>query len=227
MKESRLKTSHPLFLLGFLVILYLGLSKVMIGSAQQESPTPTASSTPLNPPFISLPTNGQNVEGVVDIEGSTLVAGFTSSTIDFAYEQDQTNTWFEIQASNQSITSGVLARWDTHSITDGDYRLRLRIFTSIGEPRVYIVEDVHVRNYSATDTPLPLISITPAPTETSTPLASNSETTTPTSFPGPSPLPDNPMQVTGGQIISNLARGVIVIVVLFLFFGLLMRLRRQ
>ena len=200
---------------------------MMVGSAQQSAATPTTSSTIISPPFLSVPSRGQNVKGVVDITGSTLVDGFTSFIVDFAYSQDKTNTWFEIQSSNQNIASGVLARWDTQSITDGDYRLRLRVFTTLGEPKAYVVEDVHVRNYTATDTPLPLMTITPAPTETTTPLASIPETVTSTSFPRPSPLPGNPVQVTGGQIISSIARGVTAIAVLFLFFGLLMRLRRQ
>ena len=195
--------------------------------AQSETTSATPTSTLQTPPYISHPVQGQNVQGNVVITGSTDIQGFVSFSVDFSYQGDQSHAWFGIQSGNQSVSAGTLARWDTHLITDGDYRLRLRVITSTGDVQRFIVEDIRVRNYTAADTPTaqpsPTLTLTPFPTATRT--AAPTSTSTP--YATPSQLPVNPIEVTSGNIGGSVGRGVLAAILLFGIFGLLILLRRH
>ena len=210
---------------GHLVIpgLVAGLGLIVLALV---APRLVSAQTPL-PPYITVPQHGETVQGTVDITGSTEVAGFTSYIVDFTYQGDQTRTWFEIQSSAQSVPGGVLGRWDTSQITDGDYRLRLRVFTAGGESKRFIVESVRVRNYTPLDTATP----SESPTLTSTPLPTATATLAPTGtaapYPTPLPLPGNPAEVKPRQITAYVSKGALAAVVLFAIFGLFVRLRRS
>jgi hypothetical protein len=208
-------------------IILLALAAPLAVSAQDPAATPSESPTPLAPPFITFPRKGDAVQGSVEITGSTDIQGFQSFTLDFAYPDDQTRTWFEIESSGQNVAGGILARWDTRQISDGDYRLRLRVFSAGNEPKRFIVDDVRIRNYTPLDTATP----TDTPTVTSTALPTATTTLMPTQtatpHPTPSPLPRNPAEVTSGQIVANGAQGAVAAIALFAIFGLFIRLRRR
>jgi len=206
-----------------LASLITGLVLILLAMAAP----PLASAQAPPPPYITFPQDGETVQGTVEITGSTDVAGFTSYTVDFTYQGDETRTWFEIQSGTQNVAGGALARWDTSEITDGDYRLRLRVFAEGSEPKRFIVENVHVRNYTPVDTATP----TQSSTATMTPLPSATATLAPTAtatvYPTPSPLPRNPAEVTPVQITGYVARGGLAAIALFIIFGLFVRLRRS
>ncbi len=109
---------------------------------------------------ITSPAPGGAVRGEVTVTGTTEVSGFTSSQLDFSYASNATDTWFLLQTSTQPVTDAALAVWDTTLITDGDYILRLRVFTEDGTLQEVTVP-VRVQN----DTPI----LTPTPVLTSTP----------------------------------------------------------
>jgi hypothetical protein len=143
----------------------------------------------------------------VTISGTTDIPGFRSAEISFAYQSDPTNTWFIIQQSAAPVKEGALAAWDTTTITDGAYRLRLQVFLQDGQVKESLVTGLRVRNYT-------LI-------ETSTPEArqAGQETPTPTASPRPdfqvsarevTPLPTNPAQVTPQHLEQSALRGVLV-----------------
>ena len=77
---------------------------------------------------ITAPAFGSPIQGTVEIIGSTIIEGFISWEITFGYASDTTGTWFLIAEGNESISSGELTQWDTTTITDGDYNLRLTVF---------------------------------------------------------------------------------------------------
>ena len=195
--------------------------------AQGVSASSTPAPTPQPAPYISYPVQGQNVQANVVITGSTDIQGFVSYSVDFTYEGDPTHVWFGIQSGSQNVIAGALARWDTHLITDGDYRLRLRVITSTGDVQRYIVDNIRVRNYTAADTPTaqpsPTATLTPSPTATRT--ARPTATSTP--FATPTRLPANPIEITSGTIQGSVERGVLAAVLLFGIFGILILLRRH
>lgn len=178
---------------------------------------------------ITSPTPNQTMTGMVTISGTSEVDGFVSAELSFSYAGDITGTWFLI-AVVQPITDGVLATWDTTTITDGDYNLRLRVTLTDGTYLDFLVSDLLIRNYTPTDTPIPTSTIPPTitpilPTPTITP--SPTATTTPTSTPLPTPtaLPENPAILPSTEILTSIVYGGLSATILFLLLALYLRLR--
>ena len=79
------------------------------------------------------PQPGQALRGVVLIQGTAEHPAFDRYEVSFAYEPNPTADWFAIEAAGASpVQNGQLASWDTTQIADGDYQLRLRVFSSDG-----------------------------------------------------------------------------------------------
>jgi hypothetical protein len=189
---------------------------------------------------IASPKSGDILRGQVDIVGNINVPNFASAELAFSYAipvggaSNPADSWFTIQTFSQPVTDPTLAVWDTTTVTDGDYVLHLRVLLQDGSTQDVAVSDLKIRN----DVPLP--TVTPAATATSDliilnpiPISSPEEPATvqpvtalPT-FPSPTPLPANPAALTSTSIYSNFARGGLITLVLFAFFSLILRLRKN
>jgi hypothetical protein len=179
-------------------------------------------------PFIAAPTEGQIVQGLVLVSGTVSALGFSSYELAFAYAQDPTQTWFVLASGSQPVFEGELGAWDTTTLTDGDYTLRLRAFMLDGSLRETLVTGLRVRNYTAVPTSFTLTT-TPivqfaAPTAQ---LIAPAAATATLSLPTPTPLPPNPASLRADSISSALGRGALFVLLLFAGFGLLLRLRRE
>ena len=171
------------FLVRLMKIFFLPFILLMI--AAQDSPLLA----------ITSPATEEIVRGEVTITGKTDVPGFFFAQLDFAYASNQTDTWFNIQTFSQPTAKSTLAVWDTTSISDGDYFLRLRVTFEDGTFQEVSVP-VLVRN------DLPLSTPTSVPTSTVMPEIAVQIPTpfllaaspTPTDLPRPTPtmLPPNP-----------------------------------
>lgn len=178
---------------------------------------------------IVSPETGQVVQGLVIVSGTVTVLGFSSYELSFAYGDDQTGTWFTLQNSSLPVFEGELGTWDTTTLTDGDYILRLRVFLLDGSIQETIVPDLRVRNY----TPVP--TSTPAPTATvvaqfaapTAQLIAPALATVTPSHPTPTPFPPNPAGLLIPSISGALGRGAILALLLILGVGLILRLRRE
>lgn len=184
-----------------------------------------------NAPVISAPVAGQKLQGKVDITGTTDVPNFATAELAFTYASDSTDNWFAIQTLSQPVLNSTLTTWDTSFISDGDYKLRLRITLQDGSFQDVIVTDLHVRNYTP-DTPTPVVTIAVTDTPTALPFLPPTEvvlTEAPTRTPRSTPtqLPPNPVSLTVDEIYASVRRGIFVIIVLFVAFGLFIRLRRS
>jgi hypothetical protein len=179
---------------------------------------------------ISSPTAGQVVQGSVVIRGSTTLEEFQAYDVDFADSADPTQTWFLIQESTSSIKDGILAVWDTSTIKDGDYTLRLVVNLTNGDKVEVYVPDLHVRNYTPieTETPTPVqpfITLVPGiPTDLPT---SNSTPTRTTILLPPTitPLPTNPAEITSTQVLLTFGKGALFTVGLFALMGAYLGIR--
>jgi hypothetical protein len=179
---------------------------------------------------ISAPPPDTPLKGLVSIEGSTLIDSFQSWELAFGYAADTTGTWFLIAEGDAAISGGELAQWDTTTISDGDYNLRLSVFLEGGRREHYVVENLRVRNYSPIETITPTPSLTPTP-YTETPLPSQTPTTTqqPTETPlpdTPTPLPTNPVTITQGNINNSLMRGAAGAAAAFVLVGVYLSIKR-
>jgi len=171
-------------------------------------------------PVIQSPMQGEVLQGMVTIKGSSDETGFLSSEIDFAYAGDTTGTWFLVSTGSQPVDSDTLATWDTTTITDGNYNLRLRVFLSDGTYLDAITSNLRVRNYTPIETP------TPAPTAIQ-PTLTPTNTLTPTPFPTPTLLPINPAVLTQTEFSTSLAYGGLGAVTLIVILGIYLWLRRK
>lgn len=172
-------------------------------------------------PRLDQPLPGQALQGVVSLAGSTALEGFAAAQIEFRYENDPAQTWFLIQDQIPAVESGVLASWDTTTISDGIYHLRLRVTKSDGSETAYEVAGVRVRNYTLieTDTPAAAANATLAPSAMPTATAVSVSHT-------PTPQPPNPASVTNGDLRSSVTFGLAVIFGLFILFAIYLGVRR-
>jgi hypothetical protein len=164
----------------------------------------------------------------VSISGNNAIDGFQSSELFFGYANNPTDTWFLITRNDQPVKDGELAQWDTTTITDGNYTLRLIVSFSDGTQSVATVPNVRVRNYSPieTDTPTPI-----TPTATQVPGDMPISTITPTATitpkpPTPTPLPTNPAELSSANIIAGVGKGALATMGLFILLGLYITIRR-
>jgi len=176
-------------------------------------------------PTLDQPQPGQAVQGVVSIAGSTQVEGFSSAQIEFRFEDDPRQTWFFVQENIPAMDQAVLASWDTTTITDGIYHLRLTVVKTDGTSLTAEVAGVRVRNYSLIETS------TPAVMPEETPESSATAVFTPEIAQStPTAQPPNPVTVSNVDLQTSAGRGLFVALGLFLLFGIyfgLSRLRRR
>lgn len=182
-----------------------------------------------SPVSISSPQTGDELRGQVEITGNMTVPNFASAELAFKYASDSADSWFAIQTFPQPVPGPALAVWDTTSLTDGDYTLRLRVFLQDGTFQDALVSNLKIRNdipipteVIPTETALPQFSVTtPRPALTELPA------TAAIIYPSPTPLPTNPASVTTSSIYSTFGRGALIVLVLFIFFSLILRLRKN
>ncbi|MBM4425072.1 MAG: hypothetical protein FJ030_17120 [Chloroflexi bacterium] len=112
---------------------------------------------------ITGPSSGEVVAGTVSISGSAAGPQFARYEIAFAYDLNPTDTWFEIQPpSTSQVSDSLLAAWDTNGIIDGNYMIRLRVYsTDSATPVETIVRNIKVRNNAPTETPPPSVTAEP------------------------------------------------------------------
>ena len=200
----------------FILILLVGLA-LPAGEVAAQSPTPPPG------PRLDSPVAGAALQGSVVITGSSQVDGFDSAEVAFAYSANP-DSWFLIQQSFAPVAEGTLAVWDTSTIADGSYRLRLIVYLKNGSQLSQMVPDLRVRNYTPIETSTPTLkgaNATNVQTSAVTPLITLTPTL-PTSTPisTPTPLPINPAEIQPGGLIYNGLLGLGFVVVLFLLLGL-------
>jgi hypothetical protein len=186
------------------------------------------SSTPEGAAILS-PTQGQALQGSVPIVGNTSLEGFKSAELTFCYSNDPTNTWFLIAQTEETTSDGKIADWDTTTLTDGNYNLRLTITKQDGSQSIVTVPGIRIRNYSsietATPTP-PLPTITRAPGETPAPTATALPSPTPIPLTS-TPLPSNPAELSPSDLGMSLSQGMIVVFMVFALVGIVLAIRHR
>jgi hypothetical protein len=197
----------------------LFLPFVLLLLAAQDSP----------PVAITSPASGEVLRGEITIIGSTDVPNFASATLDFKYASDDGEGWFPLAALSQPALDSPLYLWNTASITDGDYILRLRVNLTDGTFEEVTIP-ITIQNDSQLSTATPAVTSTPEssigvqiPTAF---LLAASPTPTEVPRPTPTPLPPNPASLTQPAILASLGRGALVIIGLFIFSFIIIRLRQ-
>ncbi|MBI5944369.1 MAG: hypothetical protein HY864_08380 [Chloroflexi bacterium] len=181
---------------------------------------------------ISAPKSGQILRGKVAITGFMDVPNFSTAELAFAYAASDgsaslpAENWFILQTYSQPVKDSALAVWDTTVLTDGLYSLRLRVFLQDGSFQEVTVANLKIGN----DIPLATTTPTKLPTETMTPQPASPTdppATATIAHPSPTPLLANPASVSTTVIYSTFARAGLVVLVLFILFSLILRLRKN
>jgi hypothetical protein len=191
-------------------------------SLDQAMPTPTQGSEIA----IDSPKAGQALQGSVAVMGSSAVEGFRMAEVSFGYASDQTHTWFLISQVYQPMSSGALVTWDTTTISDGDYNLKLAVILQDGSQKSVQVRGLRVRNYTPVET------MTPAPPgatatllPTVTAAARLSSEIAPAATLRLTPTPGVPVQISRSQVYLSLGEGALFVFGVFAALGVYQLLR--
>ncbi len=138
-----------------------------IGSGTQAT-APTAScdtNTEVPIARIISPTDGQTISGMVQVTGAASAASFNRYQLEFASAAAPTS--FSIISGPTTVpqTSGLLGQWNTTSVANGTYVLRLSMFSNSGG-YLYRTITVNVNNVAPTAIPQPTVNF-PQPGSTS------------------------------------------------------------
>lgn len=172
---------------------------------------------PGDQPRIVFPLSGAAVQGSLTITGATELPGFEYAELAFSYTGPQPENWFLIQHVRVPVKEGPLAVWDTTTIADGNYRLRLQVFLTGGKIAEAYTTGLRVRNYT------PLETSTPTSMQTAAVIALVSPTgvpSSPTPRPTPTALPPNPAQVAPANLLLSLGWGAGSAILFFILLAL-------
>lgn len=182
---------------------------------------------------ITSPQSGETLRGQIQIQGRMDTPNFASAELAFTFDasaSDPAASWFPIQTFPQPITNPTIAVWDTTAVTDGDYALRLRIFLQDGTSQDVLINNLKIRN----NEPLPTATITSTEAVfnfqplNETPGAPIGQTPTAViTYPTSTPLPSNPASLTTSSIVTIFWQSALLVLVLFAFFSLILRLRKN
>ena len=211
--------AHTLFLVLFFASSAMAQHVDQTGELTLTAPELTQTTQP-GGPTITTPLPGDALQGMVTVVGSSAIPGFVSAELAFSYINDPTGTWFLITTLSQPVVNQGLTTWDTSSITDGNYNLRLRVFLTDGNLLDILVSNLRVRNYTPVETP------TPAPTVPQATLLPTI-TLTPTPFPTPTDLPRNLAVLSRTDVSSSIIFGGMAACMLFIIVGIYLWLRRN
>lgn len=197
-----------------LVFLLLTLFLVIPGAAHAASSTESVAA-PVDLEIIA-PTPGQVLQGLVPIQ-INLPEQVISAELSFGYEGDPRDTWFLIAEFNNFDERTLQTDWDTTTLTDDNYRLRV-VARTANETLTASVSGLRVRNYTPIETNTPMPTSTAAPQETISPVNTRTETPSPV-LATITPLPPNPAQLSIQEITTSAGKGIGVTLLIFLLIG--------
>lgn len=151
---------------------------------------------------ITSPQEGQVLKGNVTISGTISSDGFVSGAVSYAYDGGNDSTWFYIASISQPVANGTIAAWDTSTISDGDYQIKVSVKYSDGQEKDIIIHQLLVRNYTS-------VQITTVPTLEATQNVSATQTATPSVIEA-TPLPTNPGSLEVAHVKSSLEWGALL-----------------
>ena len=153
------------------------------------------------------------MQGIVEISGTLATSSFNYAEVFFAYAAVDNLNWFMIGRIDQPVSSGLIARWDTTTITDGVYQLKLLVHNRDESVDELIINPVIVRNYSILPTNTPVAEVT-----SSISIATTASTMEEIQY--ATPLPENPASTSSTTLKRSVTGGLIAAgISLLLLFG--------
>lgn len=122
------------------------------------------------PAVITSPQPFTPLRGRVSISGTAVHPDLWKYEVHFAPEPGTGDQWSLIGSVHEvPVVDGLLEVWDTTTVPDGAYSLRLRVVRRDGNYEEVFLRQVWVANAQPTETPAPEVSPTPTSTPTPSP----------------------------------------------------------
>jgi hypothetical protein len=174
--------------------------------------------------YVLSPTDNQIVSGTVEVKGSVPDDGFDYAEVSYAFSDETVSNWFLISRLDQTIHDATLALWDTTTITDGIYKLKVSVHRKNGSVSELVIEDIRVGNYTHYD--LPTATATSAAAVSETPSAGETLAATEVMAPQPTDLPKNPASIGEDDFKLSLISGITLAVLVLVVLGIYVLFRR-
>lgn len=174
---------------------------------------------------IQSPVDGDYLQGNVQITGTVTGTGLQTAEISFRYQDSQSQSWFVISQFSSPVVDDIIATWDTSTIADGVYQIRVLAVFENGREQETIINDLNVRNYTPFDpikTENPELITTENPQNQSVTIEA-----TPTLRSSPTPMPSNEMVISQSQFITTAIQGGILGVLFLFVIALFIIIRRR
>ncbi len=174
---------------------------------------------------IQSPVDGEYLQGTIQIIGTVTGTGLETAEISFRYQASQSKSWFVIHKTTTPVVNDIIATWDTSTIADGAYQIRVLAVYEKGRRQEEIISDLNVRNYTPFD-PIK----TENPEVISTENLPNQIATVesiPTLKPSPSAMPTNEMIISPSQFTTTAIQGAILGVLFLLVLALYIIIRSR
>lgn len=203
-----------ILIIGLLIVLSWTTSYVRA----QESDSPVVQ--------ITLPQDNQALQGIVTISIISSLDASNLTTLEFQYFHDTNQTWFLIWEGQLETGLTVETQWDTTTLTDGIYTIRVTVISADGTIYEDEATELRIRNYT------PIETETPSPTQTSRQTEEtilSTKTLMPTKIPPATttPIPPNQARLTLGQLGKSLLVGVGISISAIGIFGLYAFIQQQ
>jgi hypothetical protein len=167
--------------------------------------------------YVLSPTDGQIVAGTVEVKGSVPDDDFDYAEVSYAFSDETVTNWFLIARLDQTVHDATLAAWDTTTITDGIYKLKVSVYRKNGTVNEVMIENLRVGNYTHYD--LPTVTATSASAIAETPIAGKTLEPTAVMAPLPTDLPKNPASIDEDDFKLSLISGVTLAVLVLAVLG--------
>lgn len=174
---------------------------------------------------IQSPVDGDYLQGSVQVIGTVIGTGLQTAEISFRYQDSQSQSWFVIGQTSTPVVDDIIATWDTSTIADGVYQIRVLAVYENERQQEKIISNLNVRNYTPFD-PIK----TGNPETLSTEIIENpivTIETTPTMRSSPTAMPANEMVISQSQFITTVIQGGILGVLLLFVIALFILIRSR
>lgn len=173
---------------------------------------------------ITSPNEGEILQGNIYIEGTVSGSTFQFAEISFQYQDSQSSNWFEIGKIDAPIVDDTIGIWDTSTIADGIYRIKVVAHYENDRVQEAIVNNLDIRNYTALDP-----SVTDELPANELDESESQVTATPVvpTITVPTPMPKNEMVVTKTQFFLTLLQGAIFGVLFLAVIVIFVIIRRR
>ena len=174
---------------------------------------------------ILSPQKDEVLQGKIDIVGTASGIGFQYAEVSFRFHNSESGTWFLLSQIGEPKIDELLASWDTSTIVDGDYQLKIQAYYEDGHTIESIIGNLRIRNYSPIETVTPtkiqsqLVESTRISSEITEPSNSTKQYAT--------PMPKNELTIELQEISVYAIRGAVIGLLFLIIIGIWLLIRRR